>query len=332
MAQYKDFIPENTAFPDTRRIGIYNNNGNRIGQIPLERLTLPAIGRKLYSFGALSDVHIGDRTASTDFTKALQELSRETDFICISGDLVHTDSDSQRAEYKLLVDTYATVPVYACAGNHDANSPRIETIVSGYTGHPLYYSLTYSEDVFIFIGVNSNTNGALFTTAQLQWLYETLETNRNKRCFVFEHVRPEDGCGNALGIYTYDIWGGNDQKIFESFLRHYQNIILFHGHSHLMFDLQKYSDTANIDQIFGCWSVHIPSLAVPRSIDSIVNPEITNIYAESEGYLVDVYENGIHLRGRDFIRNAFVPIASYWLDTPIVPVAANTYTDPTGTL
>ena len=71
MAQYKYFIPENTVFPDTRRIGIYNSNGNRGGQIPLERLTLPAMGRKLYSFGALSDVHIGDRAASTDFTKAL---------------------------------------------------------------------------------------------------------------------------------------------------------------------------------------------------------------------------------------------------------------------
>lgn len=56
MAKYSDFIPENIAVLGSRRIGIYNSAGNRVGFIPLESLTPPASGKKEYSFGAISDV------------------------------------------------------------------------------------------------------------------------------------------------------------------------------------------------------------------------------------------------------------------------------------
>ena len=115
-------------------------------------------------------------------------------------------------------------------------------------------------------------------------------------------------------------------------IRHYPNVVFFHGHSHLKFYLQKYSDVANIEKNFGCWSVHVPSLAVPRDTSSVVNPSRVDVYAESEGYVVDVYENGIHLRGRDFVRGEFLPIASYWLDTTLQTIPAGTYKDSTGTI
>lgn len=333
MAQYNEFIPENTALSNTRRIGIYNSTGNRVGFVPLGPLTPPDTGKKLYSFGVLSDIHIGEDTANSDFQKALTYFNDHADFVCISGDLTHTGTDSQRATYKSIVDSYSKIPVYACSGNHDAYYVTdIEQVISSYTGQPLYYSIIRGDDVFIFVGNATGTAEKLFTTAELQWLYETLEENRNKRCFLFQHVRPDDGCGNALGIYTSDLWGGTEQTVFESLLRHYPNTVFFHGHSHLKFYLQKYSDTANIEKNLGCWSVHVSSITVPRDTTSIVNPSITNVYAESEGYIADVYENGIHLRGRDFICEEFLPIASYWLDTSLQTVKAGTYTDSTGTI
>jgi len=336
MAQYKDLIPENIALPEAKRIGIYNSKGNRVGQIPLGNLSPPEYRKRRYSFGALSDIHIGESTAPSDFQKALTFFNDKVDFVCISGDLIHGGSDeseAQRTVYKSIVDNCSTIPVYACSGNHDgAYVPNLESTIASYTGQPLYYSFAYGEDVFIFVGNASSSSGELFTKAELQWLYETLEANRNKRCFLFQHVRPDDGCGNALGIYQVDIWSGTEQTVFESLLRHYQNVVFFHGHSHLKFYLQKYSDVANIEKNIGCWSVHIPSLAVPRDTTGAVDPSITSVYADSEGYLVDVYENGIHLRGRDFMKNEFLPIASYWLDTPLKTVEAGTYSDSTGTI
>ena len=314
--EYKDFIPLNVAPLGARRIGVYNEQGNRVGQIPLGGLTPPVYGKKLYSFVVVSDVHVGDNTATADFTAALKYSSSEANFICLSGDLVHDGNNtSQWAEFKTLVSTHATVPVYACTGNHDGYNANLESIVSAYTGKPLYYSITHGNDVFVFVGCRGNAVGELFTAAELTWLSETLEANKNKRVFLFQHVRPEDGCGNALGIYRYDCWGGNDQTTFENLLRQYPNIVFFHGHSHLRFSLQQYADDANIDKHFGCWSVHVPSITVPRGPVSAVDTTRVELYAESEGYVVDVYPDGIHLRGRDFIKGEFIPIASYWLDT-----------------
>lgn len=336
MAQYKDFIPENVALPGTRRIGIYDSRGNRVGQIPLDTLTPPTVAKKLYSFGALSDIHLQYDTAQADFQRALTYLNETEDvvFTCIAGDLTSSGSDSDLTQYKTYVDTYsADTPVYAVSGNHENyRGTDLPDVIEQYTGHPLYYSFTHGSDVFIMLGIKGDSAGNLFTTAELQWFYETLEANRNKRCFVFHHVRPQDGCGNAFGIYNYDIWGGTEQTVFESLMHHYKNAHQFHGHSHLKFYLQYGSDIANIDHIFGGWSIHIPSLAVPRDGDASGASSRKEVYADSEGYVVDVYENGIHLRGRDFVKGEFLPIASYWLDTTLQIIPVGTYTDITGTI
>lgn len=315
---YSDFIPQNVAPKGARRIGIYNAQGNRVGQIPLGNLTLKNTGHKLYSFMAISDIHIGESTAADDYTRALLWANDNVDFVVECGDLVHggTDAAATQIEQYKTCRANATIPVYAISGNHDgAYVSNVETTITTYTGQPLYYTFERDDDVFVMVGNVSSTTGALFTAAELTWLASTLEENKNKRVFLFQHVRPDDACGNALGIYTYDVWGGTEQATFENLLRAYPNVIFFHGHSHLKFYLQQYSDAANIDQTFGCWSVHIPSISVPRDTLSVVNPSITNVYAASEGYVVDVYENGIHLTGRDFIAGEYIPLASYWLET-----------------
>jgi hypothetical protein len=174
-------------------------------------------------------------------------------------------------------------------------------------------------------------NSFLFEDGELQWLYETLEANRNRRCFVFFHVFPWGDCGNANGIYPNNLFTGTPGSVFQSLLSHYKNVTLFHGHSHLKFYLQTVDKKANYSNAFGYRSVHIPSLAVPRDVNE-AGTSYANIYADSEGYVVDVYENGIHLRGRDFVKNEFIPIASYWLDTTLQTIPAGTYTDSTGTI
>lgn len=331
MATYTDFIPENVALPNTRRIGIYNSNGNRVGFVPLATLTPPSMGQKQYSFGALSDVHIVYQTASSDFQKALTYLNETEDvvFTCICGDLTDNGTAEQLAQYKAVVDAYSPdTPVYAMAGNHEAYSTQ-PTLLEQYTGKPLYYSFEHGNDVFIMCGCYSWSNDGVFTQPYLQWIYETLEANRNKRCFIFEHVMPWGDSGNPGGLYSFDMFSGTKGSVFQSLLKHYKNTVLFHGHSHTKFSLQRVDEKANYSCALGYRSVHIPSLAVPRDI---AGSSLSDIYADSEGYVVDVYENGIHLRGRDFVKGEFLPIASYWLDTTLQTVEAGTYRDSTGTI
>ena len=120
--------------------------------------------------------------------------------------------------------------------------------------------------------------------------------------------------------------------MYENLMNHYKNVIFFHGHSHLRFGLQTRTNLANIDEKYGRYSVHIPSLAVPRTGDITGANSREDLYTESEGYVVDVYQNHIVLRGRDFVKEEFLPIATYCLDTTLQTIKANTFTDSTGTI
>ena len=334
---YTDLIDKNIAPLQATKIGVYDANGEKVGKIELGNLKKTDLGNKLYSFGAISDIHLQYDTAQSDFQTALTYLDNNENvvFTCVCGDLTVNGTTANLQDYKNYVDTYSpNTPVYATTGNHECyQNLDFDTVLPTYTGHPVYYSFTQGNDVFIFVGLYDDTSGSLFTQAELQWLYETLEANRNKRCFVFEHVRPQDTCGNAYNIYSYDIWGGTEQTVFESLMSHYKNVILFHGHSHLRFNLQTKDNKANYENtLFGIHSIHIPSLAVPRTGDASGASSKKDIYADSEGYVVDVYENAIVLRGRDFVNAKFLPIATYCLDTTIQDVAEGTYTDSTGTI
>lgn len=335
---YENLISQNIAPKGVKRIGVYNYKGERVGSFGVSNLTAPYTGNRLYSFGAISDVHIQRTTAEEDLIRALTYFNNNDDvsFVCINGDLTESGYAEQLAEYKACVDTYATKPVYAVSGNHETyGGLDMASVIQTYTGRPLYYSFEQGNDVFIMLGIKSEDT--LFTDAEIQWLYETLETNRNKRCFVFQHVfngkEKEVVCGNPYGLYHNYCWSNATQTtIFESLMEHYTNAIFFHGHSHFRFNLQsKDCEYANIDKSNGYWSVHIPSIAVPR--EDADGDGTTEYYtAGSEGYVIDVYEKGIHLRGRDFIKEEFLPIASYWLDTTLVEVPAGTFTDSTGTI
>ena len=340
MYKYNHLISKNTAPVGAKKIGIYNSVGNRICGFSLGKLSLPVNeSDRLYSFGAISDIHLNYQTGEDDFRKALTyfDQNEEIDFICICGDFHNNGTNAELALYKEYIDNYFTrKPVYAIPGNHE-NYPdgvaqgNIADRIKPYTGKDSYYCEYHGNDVFIMCGIHSNAAGSLFKSGQLQWLYNTLEANRNKRCFLFIHPRPDDGCGDVLGVYGNSLWGGTEKTVFESLVKHYSNCIIFHGHTHMAFDLQVYGDTANYDKQFGCHSVHISSLSSPRE-DTNGDGKWDHLYAESEGYVVDVYENGIHLRGRDFVKGEFLPIASYWLDTSLQTIEANTFTDSTGTV
>ena len=334
-AKYENLIAENIAPKAAREIALVDGNGIKVCRFGLGSLSFPATEEKQYSFGAISDVHLQYETAPADFQRALSFFhgTEQVDFTCVCGDLTDNGEIADLTQYKNAVGNY---PVYEIPGNHDCYTlgADIENQAASYTGEPMYYSFTKGNDVFIMVGIKDEYE--LFTTAELQWLYETLEANRNKRCFIFQHIYPGKGnaptCGNAYGIYENHCWNHPAQTVlFESLMKHYKNVVFFHGHSHLEFALQsKACRYANYSDADGYRSVHIPALSVIRTGDATGSDSRTELADGSQGYVVDVYENGIHLRGRDFAKGEFLPIASYWVDTTLQTVEAGTFTDPTG--
>ena len=65
------FISQNIAPRGAKEIAIYNSKGDKVGKVPLGRLSCNSLGNKLYSFGLVSDIHLTVDTALDDYQRAL---------------------------------------------------------------------------------------------------------------------------------------------------------------------------------------------------------------------------------------------------------------------
>lgn len=347
-------IPQNVAPKNVKKVIIFDSNGNRVCECDLGHLTMPQLGTKKYSAGLLSDTHMTTAAGSdeeVDLARAINYFKSVADMTCICGDLCNVNETGQLEKHKAVVDANkGDMPVYAIPGNHGhisntALNPLNDEQIKAITGYPLYYTVSnqpadeasrnyYSavvgDDVYIMCGaVRWGDGNSMFDATSFQWLQETLDENRNKRCFLFFHAPIDDAqhCGDALNVITWDGLGTYRTR-FIKLLQHYNNVIYFHGHTHAMLEMQDYLQglnpplPANYDFTDGIHSVHIPSCAISRDISSGDRVDVT---ATSQGYLMDVYENHIVLRGRDFVKGEFIPIAQYCLDTTIQTVESKPY-------
>lgn len=341
-------IPQNVAPQNAQKVVICNSDGDIVCKCALGNLTMPNVGTKKYSVGLLSDTHTFETEYSsnterindsqTDLARAISYFSEIAEITCVCGDL--GEYNQALGKHKEIVDANkGEMEVLEIAGNHEHYSypEGVESIITDdeiqeYTGYPLQYTVERNGDVFIMCGAVRWS--PMFSSDSIQWLYETLEANRNKRCFLFFHAPIDDTthCGDALNVITWD-GIGTYKTVFISLLKHYKNVIWFHGHTHAMLEMQDYLQgldnplPANYDFTDGIHSIHIPSLSLSRDISS---GSRVDVVSTSQGYLMEVYENHIVLRGRDFVKGEFIPIAQYCLDTTLQTIEANTFTDSTG--
>ena len=352
-------IPQNVAPTNAKKVAIFDSNGNIVCKIPLGHLEMLNLGAKKYSVGLLSDTHTNTyshaQDSYDDLERAIDWLSSNAEMACISGDLANLryNYDDGLQKHKEIVDTNkGDMQVYEIAGNHehwDSNAAVItmtDAEIKEYTGYPMYYTISnqptdetkrnyynsnVGEDIFIMCGYIGSQQ---FNNTTIQWLYEILEANRNKRCFLFVHAPIDDAqhCGDALNVITWDGIGGY-KTVFISLLKHYKNVTWFHGHTHAMLEMQNYLQSlptplpANYDFTDGVHSFHIPATSVSRDISSGSREDKVET---SQGYLMDVYENHIVLKGRDFVKGEYIPIAQYCVNTAIQQILPGTFNDPTG--
>lgn len=349
----------------TRILAIKNNEIAASYTIPqAKRWAAGNYGEHLYSVLAISDWHYGYDTSQEDIEEALTYGNTKESVVAVvgAGDLSANGYTSELNGWKAERDLYrGTTPVYSCVGNHEAatanaimySHPELirQYLDSDWVDETTPYFLKVIEnDVYIFMslfdGTTQGNKNTMFTTASLDWLEENLETYRNQRVFLFAHVPPiwsnaglkQNGqyTGFALGngAYTLDIWGtsGSDRTRFLNLLDHYKNVIWFSGHSHIKYQYQSVWDKLNIMQYKGgARFIHVSSLTVPRDI---IDGSATGlIYAESEGALIDVYQNVIRMRCRNFAGEKFYGANEYIIDTtPVtIPSASKTVVSLTAT-
>ena len=317
--EYTHFIPQNIAPIGAKSLCVYDADGNKVHSFSLGRLTQPT-GTKLYSVGLISDTHLQpvSSDAPTNRLKTAMALfeAKGVAFVCNSGDITNhgfKNSDGstdllQFADYKTVRELYPNLPIYAACGNHDSyfapitdNLAELET----YTGHGLYFSVSYENDLFIFVGQPSS--GSPMNEEELSWLEGLLTTNADKRCFVFVHPYISDDSGNALNTYGNALLPQTSSvtKRLKTALTNHGKCVIFHGHSHFRQVEQEKDETTNYTNKNGFHSVHVPSLAVPAFVNASGSREQST--TESYGYIVDVYADCIVLNGWDFVNGEYVP-------------------------
>ena len=320
-------------------IGVYNSSNERIGFIPLSDFR-KSFGTRLYRFGLLSDVHDYEGSAaeaSDDFYRALTLFNDKEDvkMTCICGDVTQNGTEAEFAFYANDVARFSpNTPVYTTTGNHDATYNGLNNALwEQYTGKPRVFELSETlpdgnVDHFLFLGMSywsMGSGGTPYLLEDITWLSDKLEEYRNERCFVFTHLFFPDRAGNMNEVYPQSNWlGGTQLEKLEKLCDRYVNSIWFSGHSHWKWALQKFQDRANIFRAYknnkpSCgWCVHVPSCAQP--IDSDGTTRVGKNY-ESEGAIIDVYQNYIDVRGVDFKNSKYFPIATYRLDTTLYEIA-----------
>ena len=348
---YESFINSNVAPYSAAAIGIFNSNGELINKIKIDGFK-PSYTDRLFRFGILSDVHNNNADSQSnediaDLTNALSVLNsiESVNMTCICGDITQGGRPAQFAVYRDTVSTNSpNTPVYTTTGNHDCPSSGglSDTDWEPYTGNAKTFEIIKQiggkSVPFLFLGMNLYSlgdTGTPYLDSDLDWLEEKLEEYRNERVFVITHLFFPTKAGNFKQIYPSTNWlGGSQLERLQAMNERYLNSIWFAGHSHWKWYLQKYEDKANVYRSYDdngnptCgWTVHIPSCASP--IDSNGVSSRVSKPLESEGGIVDVYNDYIVLRGIVFKKegdseytNKYEPIAQYKLDTTLIEVPA----------
>lgn len=315
---FSNFNELNVAPADASKIVAVDNSNNIVSEINIPSSLASKLGTKLYMVGVLSDIHIdayeedyGD--SQNDFINALQFYNgNNVDFIIINGDLVNEGYEADYQKYIELVNTYSNnIPIKVLRGNHecyyDGGYDASNTRFADYIGEANYYEYIKDNDVYLFLSCMKETGDNL-TDEQTDWLAEKLAEHMNQRVFLFTHYMYGD-VGTAGELYDKTQMSNS---AFLNLVARYKNIVYFSGHTHTNFETQSLSKYANIkkaDEI--CNRVHISSLARPRVYDG---SDFVNVPAGSQGYLMDVYDNGILLKGYDFATGKFVAIAQYFME------------------
>ena len=244
----------------------------------------------------------------------------EQDAFVIVGDITENCLTSEWDMVNEILGkyNYGKELVFA-TGNHDIRLRDYEESLGRFTasyntitGEELD-SMSYTKEIngytFIVMGSDDEVmEEAYISDAQLEWLDATLSeaTADGKPVFVFLHQPLKDSHGLPIpwGNGTNKNAGhvGEQSEEIQAILDAYNNVVLISGHLHLGFGQYTYEKIGNFH------SVNVPAIGKGNA-DGTYNEFST-------GYSVEVYENEVIFRARDYANGKYLP--DYDFTIPVV--------------
>lgn len=315
-------------------------NASAVYTIPASKLWSHKSSQRNYRFASYSDVHI-DGTYDTygyadeHWRDALDTAAaRDAEFVVLSGDYVNNNVDYSgisayewRTYQRVLSESNYCGPVYEAIGNHelwqdvsggtaDFKAATGLTGSDGSSSSKAYFEKTINEDHFLFMAMEGGfypDRTEEFSNEQLNWLRGKLEaySGDGHNIYIIEHSQFEKyGAGDRPESPFYDIPlddGEEASREFKKLLNSYKDAIFLSGHTHIAFKEQyNYSDNNGTS----CQMIHNSSVGGTRTV---VNNALNRDYDRdrTEGYIVDVYDDGIIFNGTNLYYNLYDPNCCY---------------------
>lgn len=262
-------------------------------------------GKLLYNYAAVSDVHVREvdsknRKSVEKFDNFVAKIGEfEPDFILCAGDI---GRDYTEFEFNTFKEgrLKTGLPWYSVTGNHDTKFTEEEWL--DLTGSYYNFTLNFEDDIYIFVSLDYHKGGkvnAIPYSQSIDWLEGELKKYKGHRIFLTIHFPPTGYSGlRPNQIYGFEESCTQDEDIVRM-VRETGNVIVFTGHTHLMFELEDKYENITVYSFpeENCHLVHIPSLGWP------INTNAGYPYMESEFFFVNVYEDAVVLEGA---RNSYV--------------------------
>lgn len=252
------------------------------------------------------------RAASEDLANA----ETPVDALLIAGDIAE---NGLYAEFQFVYDRIVNTGVshYIMAtGNHDIRLRLYSDSLKHFTKFTnalnesagsdlrvdsMHYRYNVNGYEFVVLGSDKTEfEEAYISDEQLEWLDATLkETSATgKPTFVILH-QVLKGTNNVENAWNSSVEGagsvGEQSDELEEIMNRYDNIILISGHLHQGFGIGTYELVGKIH------SVNLPSI----TIENKDGDEAGNI--SGIGYMVEVYEEKVLFRARNFASGIYMP-------------------------
>ncbi len=314
-------LPETLTIPEGAE-EILASAVNRFGSSAYASVPLPEgarafeTGEPLLRFQVTSDWHITDNPGH-EHNRHLGMMLDDIAEVCPSaaaiiavGDIADHGNRSEYDRVKEIAGSREGVPpIHYVIGNHDVSQGYNKQIgiFNEFSGNDsAYYDLWIGGYHFIFLAFGSEGAPMPIPEKELKWLDEKLaeDASPSKPIFVFCH---ESIKNTVAGSTPEEGWWGisNGDKV-ASLFSNYPQVVFFNGHSH--WELSSENEMFAGDETRTFSAFNTSAVGYLWTGYNVVPGEY--LYG-SEGLFVEVSEDALTVRGRDFVNGLWTASAQY---------------------
>ncbi|WP_195574713.1 metallophosphoesterase family protein [Paenibacillus sp. 1001270B_150601_E10] len=284
-------------------------------------------------FHVITDLHITNDKEHThnknlvDVLKDITSMKPASDGLMIVGDATDNGREDQYQELRRIFHTYQHALPETCfvQGNHDVrwgDWTEFSELFMKYTGmNAHYYDAWIKGYHFIFLGTERGLKDfSYLSKTQLKWLEEKLseDMSSGKPVFLFHHQPLRNTVSGANESYheANSWYGVRQDKELKLLLSKHPRAILFTGHTHWEIGSKDTMYNAKYATMFNAGAA------------SYLWTDQNEHKSGSQGYVVEVYEHKVLVKGRDFLNDAWIANAQYEVDLSASVPAVDPAIDP----